>query len=42
MYAGQIIGEHIRPDDLVINICKAKQLTNMRASGSDTAVSISS
>jgi len=40
MYAGQIIGEHIRPDDLVINICKAKQLTNMRASGSDTAVAL--
>lgn len=40
LYAGQIIGEHIRPDDLVINICKAKQLTNMRASGSDTAVAI--
>ena len=40
MYAGQIIGESIRPDDLVINICKAKQLTNMRASGSDTAVAL--
>jgi len=40
IYAGQIIGEHIRPDDLVINITKAKQLTNMRASGSDTAVKL--
>ncbi len=40
LYAGMIIGEHIRPDDLVINIAKAKQLTNMRASGSDTAVAI--
>lgn len=40
IYGGQIIGEHIRPDDLVINITKAKQLTNMRASGSDTAVKI--
>ena len=40
IYGGQIIGEHIRPDDLVINIGKAKQLTNMRASGSDTAVAL--
>ncbi len=40
IYAGQIIGEHIRPDDLVINTTKAKQLTNMRASGSDTAVAL--
>src|SRR6185312_9267032 len=40
LYAGMIIGEHIRPDDLVINIAKAKQLTNMRASGSDTAVAL--
>jgi len=40
IYGGQIIGEHIRPDDLVINITKAKQLTNMRASGSDTAVKL--
>jgi len=35
IYAGQIIGEHIRPDDLIINVCKTKKLTNMRASGSD-------
>ena len=34
VYAGQVIGEHIRPDDLVINVCKTKKLTNMRASGS--------
>jgi GTP-binding protein len=40
IYAGQILGEHIRPGDLVINIVKAKQLTNMRASGSDAAVRI--
>lgn len=40
IYGGQIIGEHIRPDDLVINITKAKQLTNMRASGSDEAVKL--
>jgi GTP-binding protein len=40
IYGGQIIGEHIRPGDIVINITKAKQLTNMRASGSDTAVNL--
>jgi GTP-binding protein len=37
IYEGQIIGEHIRPGDLVINVTKAKQLTNMRASGTDNA-----
>lgn len=40
VYAGQVIGEHIRPDDIVINVVKAKQLTNMRASGSDEAVKL--
>lgn len=35
VYEGQIIGEHIRDNDLVINVTKGKQLTNMRASGSD-------
>ena len=38
VYAGQVIGEHIRQDDLVINVCKSKKLTNMRASGADDAV----
>jgi GTP-binding protein len=40
VYAGQVIGQHIRPDDLVINVCEAKKLTNMRASGSDDNVRI--
>ncbi len=40
IYAGQVIGEHIRQDDLVINITKTKKLTNMRASGSDDKVLI--
>ncbi len=40
VYGGQVIGEHIRPDDLVINVCEAKKLTNMRASGSDDNVRI--
>jgi len=40
VYAGQVIGEHIRPGDLVINVTRAKQLTNFRASGSDDNVRI--
>ncbi|MEG1498856.1 MAG: translational GTPase TypA [Bacteroidales bacterium] len=40
VYAGQVIGEHIRQDDIVINVCKSKKLTNMRASGSDDSVRI--
>ena len=40
VYAGQVIGESTRPDDIVINICKSKKLTNMRASGSDDKVNI--
>jgi len=35
VYAGQVIGENTRQDDLVVNITKTKKLTNMRASGSD-------
>lgn len=35
VYAGQVIGEHIRQTDLVVNVCKSKKLSNMRASGSD-------
>jgi GTP-binding protein len=40
IYPGMIIGEHIRPDDLVVNICTEKQLTNMRASGTDDKMRI--
>jgi GTP-binding protein len=40
VYAGQVIGEHIRPDDLVINVCKTKKLTNMRAASADDKASI--
>ncbi|MBV2228614.1 MULTISPECIES: translational GTPase TypA [Sphingobacterium] len=35
IYEGQVLGEHIRDNDLTINVTKGKQLTNMRASGSD-------
>ena len=40
VYAGQIIAEHIKPGDLVVNIIEGKKLTNMRASGSDAATNI--
>ena len=35
VYGGQVVGEHVHDNDLVINVTKAKQLTNIRASGSD-------
>ena len=38
VYMGQVVGEHTRERDLNINICKAKKLTNVRASGSDEKV----
>ncbi len=34
-YEGQVVGEHNRPGDIVVNLVKAKQLTNMRAAGKD-------
>lgn len=40
VYAGQIVGEHIHEKDLVINVTKAKQLTNVRASGTDDKAKI--
>lgn len=40
VYAGQIIAEHIKPGDLVVNATEAKKLTNHRASGSDDATRI--
>ena len=40
IYAGQVIGESTRYDDLVINLIKTKKLSNMRASGSDEKLSI--
>ena len=35
VYAGQVVGEHVHDNDLVVNVTKAKQLTNTRASGTD-------
>ncbi|NBP67730.1 MAG: translational GTPase TypA [Cytophagia bacterium] len=40
VYEGQVIGEHSRAGDLVINVTKTKKLTNMRASGSDEKMKI--
>jgi len=41
IYAGQVIGEHTRQDDLVVNVCKTKKLTNMRASTADDKILLS-
>jgi GTP-binding protein len=40
VYEGQIIGLHSRGNDLVVNPTKGKQLTNVRASGSDEALTL--
>lgn len=40
IYAGQVVGEHSKEGDLVVNVTKSKKLTNMRASGSDDKVSL--
>jgi GTP-binding protein len=38
VYAGMVVGETPKSEDIVVNVCKKKQLTNMRASGSDEAL----
>jgi len=40
VYAGMIVGEHSKDTDLIINVCKNKKLTNVRASGSDDAIKL--
>ncbi|MDR1380949.1 MAG: translational GTPase TypA [Tannerella sp.] len=40
VYAGQVVGEHAKEGDLVVNVTKSKKLTNMRASGSDEKTSL--
>ena len=40
VYGGMIVGEHSRDNDLEINVLKGKQLTNVRASGTDEAVKL--
>jgi GTP-binding protein len=41
VYEGMIVGLHVRPDDLVVNVCKEKKATNVRSSTSDIAVRLS-
>ncbi len=40
VYEGEVVGENSREDDLVVNVCKLKHLTNSRASGSDDALKL--
>ncbi len=40
VYDGMVVGEHSRPNDLVVNCCRPKKLTNVRASGKDDAVAL--
>ena len=40
VYQGQVIGDHVRSNDIVVNVCKTKKLTNMRASGADDKTAI--
>lgn len=40
VYRGMVVGEHNRPQDIVVNICKTKKLTNMRSSGADVMVTL--
>jgi len=40
VYCGQVVGENTRENDICLNLCKSKKLTNMRASGSDDKVNI--
>ncbi len=42
IYEGMVVGEHSRSNDLIVNALKAKQLTNMRSSGKDDAVKLTS
>ena len=40
VYAGMVVGAHTREKDLIVNVCKSKKLTNMRASGTDEAIKL--
>ena len=42
VYAGMVVGENPRAEDMEVNVCKKKQLTNMRASGADDALRLTS
>jgi GTP-binding protein len=38
VYKGMVVGENARDEDIIVNVCKTKQLSNMRASGADEAI----
>jgi GTP-binding protein len=38
VYEGLVVGEHCKPNDIVVNVCKTKKLTNMRAAGADRKI----
>ena len=40
VYAGMVVGQHTKDSDLVINVCKGKKLTNMRAAGKDDSIKL--
>ena len=40
VYAGMIVGENVRPDDMDVNVCKEKKLTNMRTTSSDENIKL--
>ena len=40
VYEGMVVGEHARPDELVVNVTREKQKTNIRAAGSDDAIKL--
>jgi GTP-binding protein len=40
VYAGMVVGENSRPDDMVVNVCKAKHLTNMRSQGEGKGIQL--
>ncbi|OGI29331.1 MAG: GTP-binding protein TypA [Candidatus Melainabacteria bacterium RIFOXYA12_FULL_32_12] len=42
VYRGMVVGEHTRPQDLIVNVCKTKRLTNMRSSTADVMVTLQS
>ena len=42
VYAGMVVGQCSRSEDMSVNVCKKKQLTNMRAAGSDEALRLTS
>lgn len=41
VYSGMVVGEHAKSDDIEVNVCKKKQLTNMRAAGADDSLKLS-